>query len=217
MNKQLLAAMFRQVAPQILPALKGAHMMPGDTDAVELALQNGADPGLMGDQFNEIAARRKALNDGRDTPMSDTMNIYELNKLYDTTAQKFPSMEGNALDFIEDLRSNVNEENLMPVDKGQLDTLDSLLENPQVRAAGANMPIQTMVDTFTTPLNSKADPSERLASGLDMDPLGQLGKRKLKYPATMSALSMNGGFTRQHIDDIDVELDGLYDYLKNNH
>lgn len=99
MNKQALASVLMQMAPQVLSALKGAYTMPDERAVLENAVQNGADPGLMGEQFNEIAAKRKRLTDGWDTPMSDTMNVNDLVNLYDTSAQAFPSQNATVREY----------------------------------------------------------------------------------------------------------------------
>lgn len=110
MNKQILTAALMQMAPQVLSALKGAYTTPDERAILANAVQNGADPGLMGDQFDEIAAKRKALTDGWDTPMSDTMNVNDLVKLYDTTAaQGFPSQNVSARDYITDALSRTTD------------------------------------------------------------------------------------------------------------
>lgn len=175
MNQQLLMALM-QGAPAILSALKGAHMMPGETANIENALQNGADPGVMGDQFNEIAARRKSLTDGWDTPMSDTMNVYELNKLYDTAPQAFPSQSATTGDYLADLVG--------------------LAKTPEVQNAVSGTLTETPAAMLDWPLTNAMEASSGILPDADNIPAGyenymsKLYGATKKYPAASSADTM---------------------------
>lgn len=197
MNQQLLMALM-QGAPAILSALKGAHMMPGDTANIENAVQNGADLGVMNDQFDEIAARRKSLTDGWDTPMSDTMNVYELNKLYDTEAQPFPSQSATADDLMTDLVNNADVSKISTAESQLL----AQLNNPEVRAFMQGTPASALTDMQAEIVDGRIPLSDYTApdgvpAGFNTDIPNQFGKRKTKYPAALSASSMLGALAQQ--------------------
>lgn len=176
MNQRLLTQMLMQAAPAVLSALKGAHMMPGETANIENALQNGADPGVMGDQFNEIAARRKSLTDGWDTPMSDTMNVYELNRLYDTAPQAFPSQSATTGDYLADLAG--------------------LAKTPEVQNAVNGTLTETPAAMLDWPLTNAMEASSGILPDADNIPAGyenymsKLYGASKKYPAASSADTM---------------------------
>lgn len=197
MNQQLLMALM-QGAPALLNALKSTTMRPGTTENLVDAARNGADLGLMDEQFTDLVSSNAGTVAGWHPDNANAYNVAMLNRLYDTTPQDFPSFRATAGDVLTDLVSNADTSRLSAQDRQNLEVLynDSDMQDT-LESTAMHRVLNQMESVVDAPGVSNYKIPDTVPAGFSADIPNQLGKRKTKYPAAVSANSMLDALAQQ--------------------